>query len=233
MTAVKPNELYDAWKAKPDKHTLTPLISSLTPVINSAIGAYGYAGDPNIRNVARIMTIDALPKYDPSRAALDTFVFGELRRLQREGPKHEEAIPLPERVALGRLELDRTTADMAAEYGREPTDDEIRDKLGLSAKRLRTLRGIGNRRIGELRDEQGNPVYAAEDEMDDSELWRDLVVSSLGTTDRQIYSWMSGVNGKRLSTAEVASRLRISPPAVSQRVAKIMAKMAEGDKLRI
>ena len=225
--------LFDAWKQAPSPKTLTPLVKSLDPVISKALNAYGYAGDANMRTKARLLAANALPKFDPERASLDTFVFGELRRLQRIGPKQEYAVPIPERVMLERRALERTTSELYEELGRAPTDDEVRDRTGLTQNRLRVLRGVPQQTVGPTLDDQGRVITDADAGSDVSKLWEDAVVYSLNPVDRKIYEWSTGAGGEQLPKSEIALRLRISPAAVTQRAANIAKKLAEGERITI
>ena len=226
-------DLFGTWKQAPGPKTLTPLLTHLDPVIDKALGAYGYAGDANMKNTARLLAVKALPKFDPDKASLDTFVFGELRRLQRVGPKQEYAIPIPERVMLERTAVDRATDDLREELGRQPTDDEILDRTGLSMKRLRTLRGVPTQVVGSRTDEAGQVIADAADEMDSSRLWEEAVATSLDPIDRKIYEWSTGSGGERLTKTQMAARLRLSPAAITQRSARIAQKLSAGEGLVI
>ena len=238
LDSVKQDEslaLYNAWKVKPGPGTLTPLVARMDPVINKALGAYGYPNDRNMRNTARVLAIEALPKFDPERASLDTFVFGELRRLQRVGPKQEFAIAMPERVMLDRATLARTTGELAEALGRNPTDDELMDATGLSRKRMLTIRGARQQAVGQRLDESGQVISDAVDDAEPggARLWEDAVVEGFGPIDRKIYEWSTGSGGVRLSKTQIAQRLKLSPAAVTQRSARIVAKLAEGEGMQI
>jgi DNA-directed RNA polymerase specialized sigma subunit len=225
--------LFDAWKAAPGPATLTPLVGRLDPIVNKALGAYGYSGDANMKSTARLLAIQALPKYDPSKAALDTFVFGELRRLQRIGPQQEHAIPIPERVILERRIVERTTDELQEELGRPPTDDELLDRTGLSNKRLRTLRAAHGEVVGPRRDEAGQVIADATDTSDGSGLWEAAVVDSLDPVDRKIYEWSTGSGGERMTKLQMAQRLRLSPAAITQRSSRIARLLRSGEGMQV
>lgn len=225
--------LYDAWKSRPGPRTLTPLVTHLDPVIEKALGAYGYAGDSNMRNTARVMAIRSLPRFDPKRASLGTFVFGELRRMQRVGPQQEYPISVPEGVLLDRSTLQRATSELYDKYGRDPTDDEISDHTGLSAKRLRVLRSVPGQSVGVQLDAEGNARQDVASVADDRDLWADAVRLSLDPTDQKIYEWSTGRGGERFTSQQIAKRLNISPSAVSQRAMRIAKKLAEGEGIQL
>lgn len=229
----KAPDLFGEWKAAPGPKTLTPLLQQLDPVIDKALGAYGYAGDANMKTTARLLAAKALPKFDPDKASLNTFVFGELRRLQRVGPQQEFAIPVPERVMLERSAVDRATDELREELGRQPTDNELLDRTGLSLKRLRTIRGVPSQVVGSRTDEAGQIIADAADEMDSSRLWEEAVAASLDPIDRKIYEWSTGSGGERLTKTQMAARLGLSPAAITQRSAKIVQKLSAGEGMVI
>lgn len=57
----------------------------------------------------------------------------------------------------------------------------------------------------------------------------DYVYKSVSPTDQKIMEWSSGFNkgNKILSNNDIATKLRISPPAVSQRRAKIQDMLSQ------
>jgi len=221
-------DLYDTWAQNPSKQTLTPLVKSLEPTIDKALNAYGYAGDANLKGRARILAIKALPRFDKEKANLDTFVFGELRRLQRIGPQQEFAVRVPERILLERGALERAKTDLQESLGREPTLDELKDRTGLSSKRIAAIRRAPDQVVGQRTDTEGQVIVDAAGELDDQELWRETVVMGLDPVDSKIYSWTVGDAGERLTKTQIAKRLGISPAAVTKRSKRIADKLAEG-----
>lgn len=220
------NTMYSEWKRKPNSKTLTPLIQRLDPIIDKAVNAYGYSGDINIKNTARNLAIKSLDKYDPNKAGLETFVFGELRRLQRIGPKQEFALAMPERVLFERKSLNNAIETLSNELGREPTFEEVKDRTGLSTKRLNTLYRLPTQTQGTKTDTEGQVIADGVDEYDPSRLWQESVVLSFDPIDRKIYELVS--SNKGLSKVQIAKKLGISPAAVTQRTARMSEKLSEG-----
>ncbi len=94
---------YTAWSARRSPSTLTPLISSLQPTINSSLRTYGFANDPNMLATAQLHVIKSLDRYDPEKAGVKTFVTNELRRIQRLGPQQRFALPMPVAITISVL----------------------------------------------------------------------------------------------------------------------------------
>lgn len=223
------NTMYSEWKRKPNSKTLTPLIQRLDPVIDKAVNAYGYSGDVNIKNTARSLAIKSLDRYDPDKASLETFVFGELRRLQRIGPRQEFALAMPERVLFERKALNNTLESLSDELGREPTFEEVKDRTGLSTRRLNTLYRLPTQTQGTKVDTEGQVIADGVDDYDPNRLWQESVVLSFDPIDRKIYELASSNQG--MSKVQVAKKLGISPAAVTQRTARMTKKLSEGVEL--
>lgn len=223
---------YMEWKAQPSPKTLSPLVRKLDPVIDRALHAYGYAGDPNLRTTAQLQLIQALPRFDPAKAQLGTFAFNELRRLQRIGPAQEFLIPVPERVLLDKRILDLEHAQYLDERGREPTTEELADRTGLSTRRIEKLRAVRLPSTAATPEATADsmPGQAAQP-TDPLGLWMEATYMALGPRDKQIYDWSTGSHGQpRLPQGEIARRLGVSQAAVSQRGKLISDKLQEGER---
>jgi len=232
-----PTQLYKQWKASPNPGTLTPLVSSLRPTIDSALRTYGYADDPNMRTTAQLHVIKALPRYDPKRAKLNTFVFNELKRIQRFGPKQQHAIPIPEQAALDLRSLQRIEHDLVHELGREPTPPELADKSGLSVRRINSIRrryAIPTVTEQAFESDIGVRDVPATRGNESERLWLDALYAELDPIDKKILDWSLGMHGQpRISKTQMATKLGISIPAITQRARRLSARVSEGMEYEI
>ena len=227
------DSLYKHYQSNKRPETLTPLIGALQPTIDKAIKTYGYTGDPSVRTAAQLHVAKAIERFDPSRgAALPTFVFTELQRLQRIGSKQSFAIPMPEQAALDLKAIRNTSEELKYELGREPNSDELADATGISHKRLEYVMKKYNRpSISEaaFTTDEGSKATPGTVRPDTEQLWMDLTHAQLSPTDKKIMEWSTGMRGsERLTKSMIAARLGISVPAVSQRAARIAKQLEEG-----
>ena len=64
---------------------------------------------------------------------------------------------------------------------------------------------------------------------DPHKVWIDYVYSELDPVNKKIMEWKTGYAGsKQISNNDIARNLKISPPAVSQRIGTITKRLQEG-----
>jgi len=226
--------LFSRWKERPGPTTLTPLMISLEPTIKSSLQSYGGANDPNLRSTAQLQIIKSLPRYDPAKAGLSTFVFNELKRMRRLAPKQQYAIPIPEQASLDLKNVQLVEGNLQAELGREPTVSELADATSLSPRRIQSIKV--KYAIPTITDQQyeNSTELPTTREQASEKLWTDVVYSTLDPIDQKIMDWSLGWHGQeQLSKTEMARRLRMSVPAITQRAQRIAAKMEEGTEYNL
>ena len=230
--------LYKSYQLRKCPETLTPLVGSLQPTIDKAIKTYGYTGDPNIRTTAQIFTAKAIDRYDDKRgAALPTFIFTELQRLQRIGARQSFAIPMPEQAALDLKSVRNATEELKYELGREPTSNELADHTGVSKQRIEFVMKKYNRpSISEssFTTDEGNKSTPGTVRPDTEQLWIDLTYAQSGPIDQKIMEWSLGLHGhEKLNKSMIAKKLGVSVAAVTQRASKIAKQLEEGYNYQI
>jgi DNA-directed RNA polymerase specialized sigma subunit len=181
-------------------------------------------GSPLSRSKARLMTLEAMGSYDPSRAKLESHLMNHLKGLQRVVRQNNEVIRAPERVVLERQRLRSYEQELADELGQAPTDDQIADRYGIPPKRLKQIRsfhpGMTEGQLYAIDPE--SDVASKLPGQDNSEHWVQLVHSELGEMDQRILELSLGLNGHRkLNNLEIAKQLGRTPGAITQRKAKI------------
>ena len=224
---------YKAWKDADTPQTRGLLLKQVQPVINTAIHSYGSgSASPALKSQAKLLALQAFHSYDPTKGNMKTHLLSQLRRLQRTAAQSNQIISIPERVALDRRHLMEAEGNLRDQLGREPSDLEVADYTGLSLKRLGYIRqasiGINT---GSMLDEEGevfSPASTIPGATDADDAWADMVYYDLNEMDRTIMDYTLGLRGIRpLSTTELASRLGVSPGAISQRKAKIQTLLDE------
>lgn len=226
-------DAFDQWKTSQDGTQLRNVVMSLKPVIDSAVSQYvGQKAAPTIRQRANILAADAVKSFDPTRgASLKTHVYNQLRRLQRMAPGVVDPLAPPERFRRQQVDIKQGVELLQEEMGRDPTDEEVADLLGMPSARVTKVR---NR----MRARMPMSVYEEASSDDDTapdivgstrtpyDEWIDAVYHDLGEIDRLILMYRTGYrNSDVLSNQEIANRLSISPAAVSQRANRIQRKL--------
>ena len=120
--------------------------------------------------------------------------------------------------------------------GREPTDAELSDRLGISLQRLNKIRqyqpGMSTGQAESADPMQGQPASIMPNQHENEEYCAQIVYMDLGPMDQKIMEWTLGMNGhKKLSNQEIAKKLNRSPGAITQRKMRIQKLMDQEQDL--
>ena len=126
---------YNAWKQTPNPQTSGALLKAVDPVLTSALRSYGGQNSPTMKSKARIMALDAMGRYDPSRSKLRTHLMSQLQSLRRSSAKESQILSVPEQVGLDLGHLRESENFLKDQLGRDPSDVELADHTGLSLKK--------------------------------------------------------------------------------------------------
>jgi hypothetical protein len=239
---------YAAWRQRPQDPAATgALLRALEPVVSAALRSYaGAAAGPVLRGRARRIVLDSLPRYDPGRAKLATFLTRQLQGLRRARFEIEQPVRLPEQLRLDRHRAETARRELADQLGREPSTAELADAAGLNPARLaRALKaspGLVEGALTRYGDEEGDvfapavagtvggpagPGSAAANRP-----WLELVYHSVGPADQVVLEHSLGLFGRpKLSNNDIARRLGVTPSAVSQRRTRIQGLIDQRPEL--
>ena len=223
-------ELYDRWLAEPTPKNVEPLLATLKPTIDSALHSY-VGGDPErFRPRAELLAVQAMKTYDPRKGTqLKSHVYTSLQRLNREKADRSQLIHIPENVSLERNTIQKAVSEFEADHGRSPSQSELADKTGISVKRMTKISQYKNQAMeSQFLSDKGDSMYP-NTPGDDQRIWIDYVYNELDPVDQKILEWSTGYGGtKPIPKKEMAKRLRISAPAVSARINRIVKKLEAG-----
>lgn len=222
---------YADWLRNKTPENMSKTVEAFYPTINSEITRY--SGPRNLlRSQAKILTIKAIKSFNPmSGAKLNSWIVTNLKPLSRYSVKQRD-IKIPEVAARQAAQVNRAFEDLRDEYGRDPTDEEIADELGITPKRVADVRrkSVASVSSGSF-DEVGEDDMASIPGVTQTNrlpFAQEAVYNSLSEDDKFIFDSITGLNGAtQLPAKEVARRLGVSPAAVSQRAARIGNAIAE------
>lgn len=225
------DQTYEFWQKNQSPANMDQLLRSAQSTIDKALSTYA-GGDKALRGRAKRLAIDAFRTFDPKKGAkLNTHLLIRLKPLQREYTNRSSVVSIPERVQIDKFRLEQTERSLTDELGRAPSDAELSDYAGFSARRIAHIRKFSRPKYAEsqMKTPEGQPVQMATEEVSPEDIWFEYVHHDLDPVDKQILEWKTGMYDKQvLSTNEIARRLKITPSAVSQRAAKIALKLEEG-----
>ncbi len=223
-------DAFQAWKSTPTPQTSGKLLTAVRPVIDTALRSYGGSGaqSPNLRSRARQMTLQAFQTYDPYQGSIKTHLLSQLRGLQRHSAQEQQIIRIPEQVGLDYQHLLSSENELRDQLGRDPSDAEIGDHTGLSAKRLAYIRqsrgSVAEGTFSPAGSTAELPASQGVNNHEEEDAWTNFVYADLGPVDRVVLDYSLGRNGSpKLSTQQIAQRLGVTSGAISQRTAKLQA----------
>lgn len=231
-------EPYETWKAANNApEANAAFLKHLNPVIDGAINAHVGRSNPLLVSRARRMTLDAVRNYDPKRSRLKTHLFNQLQGLKRVNRQQTTILRVPERVALDRHHLAGSTQELTDKLGREPSDAELADHTGFSARRLSRVRSYSPavaegtlEAFSPTQEVLGNSTNPAQAR---AGMWQQIVYGDLSPTDQAVMEHALGLNGRpRLSNQEIAQKLKKSPGLISQRKKMIQGLLDKEESLR-
>lgn len=223
---------FKAWQTADTPETRGQLLRTVQPVVDTAIRSYAGKTSPAVKGQAKMLALQSFRTYDPSKGNMKTHLLSQLRRLQRVSGQSSQAIHIPERIGFARKHIREAEESLRDDLGRDPSDLEIANYTGLSLRRLAQVRqansGINSGSVIDETGENYSPQVNMPGNTSNADSWQQMVYYDLGQTDQVIMDYSLGLHGSpQLSNTEIATRLGISPGAVSQRKNKIQAMLDE------
>ena len=233
-TGLEPHfqEHYDKYVKTRSPESASTLLNTLSPVIDKALKSYagGEAVTGTMRARAKTMALEAVRRYDPTKAKLETHLLSHLRGLRRVSERATSGVYIPEAHRLDARKLDATRVDLADELGREPSDHELADRMQLPVERIAKARAVP----GVMSSSQtGGEVAAAPGKVDPKawDTWLKIVHADLGDIDKVILERSFGMHGHPVTPAnDIAKMLNVSPAAISLRKQRIQRDLDEFDQ---
>ena len=226
-------DTYKQWSTTKDPAQTTQLLRLLDPTITSALRSFAPGMEDAFKLKAQTLAFNALPKYDMNRGMhLKSFVYQSLQPMQRLVGQRTNPVKVPERKLLDGMHLTGIEKEFVDKHDREPTVSELADLSGMSIKRITSVRSLNNTasETSQVNEETGDSFRGYKS--DPQEVWSHYIYHGLDPIDQKIFEHATGFGGASiLKKSDIAVKLKMSPPAVSQRINKIAAKLQEGINL--
>lgn len=229
-TASPTASAYDTWVASPTPENLKSVLDDLDPTINSEIQRFS-GPKPLLRSRARALAIKAIRTYDPSSGTkLRSWVVTQLQPLSRYN-NALKPVYAPEEAARKAYAVSQARESFVDEYGRDPTDEELADAVGISVARLRKVRKMTPAVVNEPQatdsEDDNTPDYAVY-RSNPAQAASDMVYGGLDERDRRIFDLRTGSHGQKATSGQdIASLLRVSPAFVTQRANAIASRILD------
>ena len=213
---------YNAWVVDRTPENMAGLVDAFMPTVNAEI--MQYSGPKELlRARGRYLVTQAVKSFDPMGGTrLNSWVVTNLKQLSRYG-KRLRPVRASEVMLRNAAELAAIEKRMEDDLGRKPTDDELVDETGWSAKTIGEIRkssiaSVSGSSFGE--DDEGEGAFAEPGLVRPSKApyAAEAVYMGLDDKDKAIFDGKTGMHGKTQSSgSSLADMLKISPAAVSQR----------------
>lgn len=226
-------EAYGAYKKTPGPATAASFLEAAMPAIRTAVKKHLGSDDPVALGAGRRAFLDAMPRYDPAKAGVGTFAFGQLQSLKRPAQRAARGVDVPDRVAQDRYRIEEARRSLGHELGREPTDAEVMDHAVVPPSRYARALGYSPAVSEGALDQAAGGVnlggYGLRTPgLTAGDLALHLVYEGLPPRDQLVMQYAFGMHGRKpLGTNEIAAKLRVTPGAVSQRKARIQRMLDE------
>jgi DNA-directed RNA polymerase specialized sigma subunit len=225
---------WKAWKADPTPESGTSLLAAADPLITRAVKTHVGNVNPLVKAKARRMALSAFQNYDPSKGNLQNHLYTHLQGLKRYNAQTSSPLRVPERLMLERSYLERSGVELNDKLGRDPTLDELADHTGMSPHRIARVRMFKSPMNSGYFDsvEEGEGNFSPAVKQDPVKSFVHMVYADLEPTDKKIMEWTLGLGGApKLSNQQIASKLRLTPGAVSQRKSKLQRVLDQEQEL--
>jgi hypothetical protein len=220
---------FGAYRRAKSPENASALLTAVHPVLSEAVKSYagGETGSATAMARAKSLALEAFDRYDPARAKLRTHLLSHLRGLRRQTARSAAGVYAPESWRIDRQRLDAALPEVRDALGREPSDAELADHLGVSLDRIQKARTVPGVLSGsQVQDHVSAPRH------DEAawQTWLKIVYHDLGPVDQAILERSFGMHGHPvLSGSQIAKKVGLSPGAVSQRRARIQKVLDEYD----
>ena len=226
---------FDAWKADQSPAGNAAFLKHIDPIVKKGVKMYS-DGSPLTASRARLVALKAARSYDPSRSRLQSHMLNQMQSLRRVQRQQHEVLKVPERVLLENNRLYKYTQELSDELGRDPSDAELSDHLGIPLARLAKIRtyqpGMSSGQAEGADPMQGQPASMIPGHQEAEEHWTQVVYQDLGSLDQRIMEMTLGLHGqKKLANKEVAAKLDRSPGAITQRKLRIQKLLDQESNL--
>lgn len=203
---------------------LQPAMTAITPLINKRVNQFSAVEIPRyvLQRKAKEYVIDGMKSYDPTKAAINTHAFNQLRRLRRYVINRQNTARIPEHLALQVGQFKSAKQHLAEQHEREPSTSEIADYLSWPTKRVEHI-VRADRASNIIQDD----AYSFRPHYHPMEDQADTMYYSLAPEEQVVFDMLTGMHGQSKHTIkEAAKKLNKQYSQVYKIKQEMLRKMA-------
>lgn len=217
-------DLWKEWRKTRSPVVLKQLLDGLKPLLNREISKWDTTVPrAALESKAKLLTVDALEKYDPNRgAAVGTHVASRIRKLSRSVYPYQNVARLPENQQLLYNTFQVAQNNLIDTLGRDPTHEELADELSWTPKKVTGFQQAFGRR--ELVESEGALISV--DDARDSVV--DFYYHGLSPDDKLLFQDITGYGtGLSFSNARLRRKYKLSQGQLSYRKRKFIDQLKD------
>jgi len=218
-------ELWHSWKGG-DQAAKWELLNQFKPIISQYAQTHSNVlPKPVVEAKLKRYTLQAFDTYDPNKGAkLSTHVVNYFQKLNRDNYSNQQALRLPENVAIQYRQYNDAYLGLTERLNREPNTQELSEELGWSLD----YTGKANRRYHKEYAEGKQEFDAGVHDNDLSESVLRFVYHDLDDKSKFFLEHRTGYLGRPIySPTRIQTELKISPYQFYSMQAKVRAKVEE------
>jgi len=217
-------DLWKEWRKTRSPVVLKQLLDGLKPLLNREISKWDTTVPrAALESKAKLLTVDALEKYDPNRgAAVGTHVASRIRKLSRSVYPYQNVARLPENQQLLYNTFQVAQNSLVDTLGRDPTHEELADELSWTPKKVTSFQQAFGRR--ELVESEG-ALMSGDDEHNSVV---DFYYHGLSPDDKLLFQDITGYGtGLAFSNAILCRKYKLSQGQLSYRKRKFIDQLKD------
>jgi len=220
-------DLWNAWNRSRSPMDMEALIKQLDPLIQSEVNKLsGRLAREVLETKAKTYAVKAVKSFDPKMGnKLSTHVVNQLQKLKRVLYTNVNAARAPEHLQLQYHDYNLNKQHMHEELGRDPTVDELSDKMGWSSRKLENFRAQVER--GELlENDENTPAGMFVAHAYDPTL--DYAYMSMSPRQQKIFEYTTGYRGsEKLKNPAIMKKLNITQGVLSYEKSSIKTLLSK------
>lgn len=222
-------QLVAKWQTSRDTAALAELRRRTRPLVQSQVNKFRSNSVPSVvlETKADQILVESADKFRPAAGArFRTFLFGNLRRLNRFSAARSNIATIPEARTQNIGVYQRVYDGLQAQKMRPPTTAELADELSWSQKEVRTMQRSLRRDI--VSSSMSAPARLDTTEARTSGIMQDIWYE-LTPDEQRVYGHIIGRPGFRKTSKgqEISRATGFSPAKVSQLRSSIARKLEE------